>query len=504
MILLEEEILKMVIGDHEDIEARGVGPDHLEEMEQWDQWDPLDQGDSREGMDYPPPGGPLTSTGLGIPPTFNANLSTIGMENSLHYLGESLNHVMQFQQNVNRNMVEHLNMTAKNQLLQGQALGRLVENTRQREFDKLFDSIPVYDGEDPEKFEPWLSKLESACLVGKRDVREVAICSSTGPVLEVLNSIEDKEDWATHRDELRRCFSTNKTRVHAADLLSNFRRQHANENLRSFIHQYTKMHRQATGLKPENDYDLSRKVEFMKRIRNTQIANKIIKSNHFKDYTRYSLQACFARALELEGDFQVGEVVTPNYVQAQVLAVEGEGATDMAAGDTNNDANPVGNQETTPTGMYNPNVCWRCGQVEHFARDCPTQDAQLTKALGRLHHTLEAETPIGRSLLNEFFNKLMQSERKQEIVKAKLKKARQQLNVQASPQQVQVGGVPQPPLLPKQCLHQRDPLQSHHHKLTYRKKRKWGDWLGLLSLNPCHQQQWQLWHQRKSHHLNLP
>ena len=87
----------------------------------------------------------------------------------------------------------------------------------------------MYDGEDPEKFEPWLSKLESACLVGKRDVREVAICSSTGPVLEVLNSIEDKEDWATHRDELRRCFSTNKTRVHAADLLSNFRRQHANE-----------------------------------------------------------------------------------------------------------------------------------------------------------------------------------------------------------------------------------------------------------------------------------
>ena len=53
----------------------------------------------------------------------------------------------------------------------------------------------MYDGKDPEKFEPWLSKLESACLVGKRDVREVAICSSTGPVLEVLNSIEDKETW---------------------------------------------------------------------------------------------------------------------------------------------------------------------------------------------------------------------------------------------------------------------------------------------------------------------
>ena len=95
-------------------------------------------------------------------------------------------------------MAEHLNMAVKNQNLQGQALEQLIENTWQREFDKLFDSIPIYDGEDLEKFEPWLSKLESACIVGKRDVQEVAICPSTGPVLYVLNSIEDKDDWATH------------------------------------------------------------------------------------------------------------------------------------------------------------------------------------------------------------------------------------------------------------------------------------------------------------------
>ena len=97
------------------------------------------------------------------------------------------------------------------------------------------------------------------------------------------------------------------------------------------------MHRQATGLKPEQDYDLTRKVEFLKRIRRTQIANKIIKSTKFKDYTRYSLQSCFARALELEGDFMVEEVVNPNYTQTQVLPVEGEDDIELDPADPGDD-----------------------------------------------------------------------------------------------------------------------------------------------------------------------
>ena len=163
-------------------------------------------------------------------------------------------------------MAAHLNIAAAAQETQSEALMKLVENTHQREFDKLFNTIPIYDGEDPNKFKPWLEQLQSACRVGKRDIWEVTMCCTSGPVLEVLQSMDPLLEWSKHRDELQWCFSPNKAKVHATVLLNMFCHQSKNENLRFYIHQYTKLHSQAVEVMPKQDCNLTQKVEFLEKL----------------------------------------------------------------------------------------------------------------------------------------------------------------------------------------------------------------------------------------------
>ena len=187
-----------------------------------------------------------------------------------------MNRLLEAQRYVNQTMAAHMNASTTAQETQSIALAQLVENTHQREFDKMFNTIPIYDGEDLDKFEPWLEQLQNACRVGKCDIREVAMCCASGPVLEVLQSMDPSLGWSKIRDKLWRCFSPNRASAHAVTLLITFCKQNKKENLRLFIYQYTKLHAQATGMSPKDDYDLMRKVEFLKRLHNKFIGNKII------------------------------------------------------------------------------------------------------------------------------------------------------------------------------------------------------------------------------------
>ena len=179
--------------------------------------------------------GPLSFTRFGEASAQKGNLSTSGIENAFQHMGGILTQLVELQQEFNYGMVEQLRIGRDTQLDQVKALAQFAETSKQRELDKLYDNIPIYDGEDPDKFKVWLNQLENACLVGKRDPQKVAICSSMGALSEVIRSIDAMEPWSTLKAELRRCFSPCKTTVHAVDLLDNFRHQHVDENLRSYM-----------------------------------------------------------------------------------------------------------------------------------------------------------------------------------------------------------------------------------------------------------------------------
>ena len=93
-------------------------------------------------------------------------------------------------------MAAQMNASTAAQETQSIALAQIVENTCQRQFDKMFNAISIYDGEDLDKFEPWLEQLQNAYRVGKHDIQEVAMCCTSGPVLEVLQSMDPGLAWS--------------------------------------------------------------------------------------------------------------------------------------------------------------------------------------------------------------------------------------------------------------------------------------------------------------------
>ena len=70
---------------------------------------------------------------------------------------------------------------------------------------------------------------------------------------------------------------------------------------------------------------------------------------------------------------------------------------------------PQGN--TKPANKWNPNPCFRCRLPGHKAVDCPTKDKDKPPEIGgKIHHFLEANTPVDRDLWADFFNKSVKAQ----------------------------------------------------------------------------------------------
>ena len=368
--------------------------------------------------------------------TGNVNLDTSGLEESFKELGNSMRDVWNIQKNLNTTMKDHIQIATQANKKNTEALERLNESTRQRDHDHMFMSIEVYDGTDPKKFEPWIEQIEIACRISGRDPRVVALAKSTGAVTEVIRSMRPGLTWTEFKNELKRCFSESKSIVHAAAIFDSFRKQEDNENLRSYIHKYTKLHREATKRSSEDEYDTQAKLHFLSRLRNSNIASKISQSAEFEKYETFSLQKCMEKALILESRLQVREMVT----QARE-AVDNKTPEVMEI-----DAKPIEEEINTIPEDKPPNrskancICYKCGGYGHYGKECTAEDKDLEefadRIVGRIEHSFQAYTPVTLQYMNDIIAKAAKLDQSRRIAKTKAKLLQGMLNQRGGAQGV--------------------------------------------------------------------
>ena len=370
--------------------------------------------------------------------TGSVNLDTSGLEESFREFGNSMKDVWNVQKNLNTTMKDHIQIATQANKKNTEALERLNESTRQRDDDHMFMSIEVYDGTDPKEFEPWIEQIEIACKISGRDPRVVALAKSTGAVTEVIRSMKPGLTWTEFKNELKRCFSESKSIVHAAAIFDSFRKQD-NENLRSYIHKYTKLHRGATKRSSEDEYDTQAKLHFLSRLRNSNIASKISQSAEFEKYETFSLQKCMEKALVLESRLQVREMVT----QARE-AVDNKTPEVMEI-----DAKPIEEEINTIPEDKPPNrskancICYKCGNYGHYGKECTAEDKDLeefaNRIVGRKEHSFQAYTPVTLQYMNDIIAKATKLDQSRRIAKTKAKLLQGMLNQRGGAQ-----GVPKP------------------------------------------------------------
>ena len=194
---------------------------------------------------------------------------------------------------------------------------------------------------------------------------------------------------------MRRCFSEDKTRVHSATLLNDIRKQVTGESIHVYIHEFSKKHYQATKRLASKDFELMTKVNFLSKLQNSRIANKVAQSKEFQNYDQFSLQHCFKKALELEGTYQVSKGVNMVRLTDVLHMYHDEDDEEMCEINQINRDNKARN-----------NACWKCGEVGHFARECPLGDTKIQdRYVGKIQHTYTGTTPVTEKMWQDLMKK---------------------------------------------------------------------------------------------------
>ncbi len=268
-------------------------------------------------------------------------------------------------------------------LIQGQIeIAKGMHNWADQEKDfRKISTVGVCDGADKSKFDQWLHDVEIVMTNVTMSPLEVLKDRSTGMLLEHVQGINPNSRWEDIKAGLKRSFSARPGPIGAAAYYDKLY-QDTKESMSVFIRRYTDAFEDATGMTPDRCRDPTHVTAFVKKVRNAKVASRIAG----KEPT--TLASAFAWA----------QTFDERELNKEALQMQRAGIDEFAA---------IAEKDHSRT-----NDCYRCGELGHFGKECPYDEAGAKRrkqqlkaaAAGRNPRTPARKGHPGRVEVNTKFN----------------------------------------------------------------------------------------------------